>query len=117
MESTPRPLPSGPDNGRAPIQPDSLQTSCQCIRCRLTAIHGDLLRIACNAPSVVESPVVEVAHSVFDLLRHDSGDCLLLVDLVQRLESETVSVAGTLQGIRLNKIADDLKRYAERIDK
>jgi len=105
------------DHGRAPIQPDSLSMACHCIRCKLTAIHGNLLHLAIDLPDEFDKGVVDAANAIFDLIRHDSGTCLVTGDLLQRIEAEAVTSAGTLQGVRLRKIADDLKAYFERIDK
>lgn len=117
MTEHPRPLPGGKDHGRAPSMPDSLTTACTCIRCRLAAVHGDLLRLACDLPEPFEHRAVAAADIVFDLIRHDPpADCLVLVDLLQRIEAEAVTVSGILQGVRLRKIADDLKTYSERFE-
>lgn len=105
------------DNGRAPIQPDKLSIACHCIRCKLTAIHGDLLHLAIDLTDEFDKGVVDAANAIFDIIRHDSGTCLMMVDLLQRIEAEAATSAGTLQGVRLRKIADDFKAYFERINK
>lgn len=105
------------ENGRAPISFDALQTYCTCSACRLTQIHGNLLRMAIALPPEQEKIAVDSANLIFDIIRHDQGDCLMMVDLVQRIEAEAVTSTGTLQGVRLRKIADDLKAYFERINK
>ena len=70
MDTSPRPLPSGPDNGRAPIQPVHPSTNCNCAQCALTRIFTRLIDVAMapGLPLGVEDQICAICAALHDII-------------------------------------------------
>ena len=68
MTEPTRPLSSGPDSGRAPIQPESI--ACNCLQCRLTRIFRLLIDIAVSdgVPDAVQGRIGDIAADLSEII-------------------------------------------------
>ena len=100
---TRNPRSAGTVSGTGAVIPES---TCNCSRCRLAALHSRLVQIA---PAPVDDQVIAAAVEVGEIILSDRAYCSALNDLHRRITEEAIGTTGLELGKRLQAIAHELE--------